>query len=141
LSAANTFVRDHPNCTFLIPRGHEQEISAQLEHNVAWVRLEVKDLSEGRQRITLEDMNRADDTYGTQYEATHNEVRVKYVRFVGDREIMGAVLNAALLTALVHIIALSCLAIRKSRGYGYPYRDQQQPFRSVRMRWAVRHLA
>jgi hypothetical protein len=88
-------------CTY--PPGHEQGISVQLENSVAWVRLEVKDLLEDRQMITLEDMNRADDTHGTQYDAMHTEVRVKYVRFIGDRKLMGAVLNAALLTALLHI--------------------------------------
>jgi hypothetical protein len=120
LSEVNTFVREHPDCTFLIPPGHEQEISVQLENNVAWVRLEVKDRLEGRQMITFEDMNRADDSLGTQYEATRTEVRVKYVHFVGDREIMGAVLNAGLLTALIHIVALSYLTIRRFHGYGVP---------------------
>jgi hypothetical protein len=53
LSAANTFVRDHPNCTFLIPQRHEHEISVLLEHNFAWVRLEVKELSQGHRGSRL----------------------------------------------------------------------------------------
>jgi hypothetical protein len=62
-------------------------------------------------------MSRANDSHGTQYEAADTEVRLKYVRLVGDRDMMGSVFYAALLTALVHIIALSYLVIRNFHRY------------------------
>jgi hypothetical protein len=57
-STAKAFALEHPNCTFLIPKGHEDEIAAQLRHSVFWVNLEAKHLSGNQQKIKLEDGSR-----------------------------------------------------------------------------------
>lgn len=63
----------------------------------------------GAQQISIEDMNRADDTHGTRYEASKEGVRLIRYRYVGDRDAMGVVLAAMALSFVLNVIALVCV--------------------------------
>jgi hypothetical protein len=55
-------------------------------------------------------MDRTDDSHGTRYEASKEGVRLIRYRFVGDRDAMGVVLAAMVLSFLLNGIALVCAA-------------------------------
>jgi hypothetical protein len=123
-SMAKDFTANHPGSTFLIPRSQQstdqeaqqqdtlrqKEVEDQLRPKLAWLSLQVKQLPGGTQQISIEDMNRADDTHGTRYEASKEGARLIRYRFVGDRDAMGVVLAAMVLSVLLNVIALVCVA-------------------------------
>jgi hypothetical protein len=93
-SMAKDFVARHPGATFLIPRSEQstnqqstgqqstdqqarqhdtlqqKEVEEQLRSKLASLSLDVKQLPGGPQQISIEDMDRTDDTHGTRYEAS-----------------------------------------------------------------------
>jgi hypothetical protein len=128
-SMVKDFVARHPGSTLLIPRSQlsadrqstdqqgqqqdtlwQKEVEDQLRPQLAWLSLDVKQLPGGAQQISIEDMNRADDTHGTRYEASKEGVRLIRYRFVGDRDAMGVVLAAMVLSFLLNASALVCAA-------------------------------
>jgi len=108
------FVAEHPNCTFSIPRGHENGLVDQLKRKPKFTVLnfKVQQLADSKQEVTLEDMDPTDDTHGTQYEVVGDQVRLKYYRLIGDRDFMGCMLVAGALTIAIHLIAGGYLAYR-----------------------------
>ena len=88
----------------------QKEVEEQLRPKLASLSLEVKQLPGGAQQILIEDMDRTDDSHGTRYEATKDGVRLIRYRFVGDRDAMGVVLAAMVLSVLLNGIALVCVA-------------------------------
>lgn len=140
-SMAKDFAASHPGSTFLIPRSEQstgqydeqqtqqpdtlrqKEVEEQLRSKLAWLSLDVKHLPGVAQQISIEDMNRADDTHGTRYEASKEGVRLIRYRFVGDRDAMGVLLTAMVLSFLLNVVALICV-------YGwfiYRWRKGSQP--------------
>jgi hypothetical protein len=127
-SMAKDFAANHPGATFLIPRseqGAEQqstdehlqqdalrqkEVEDQLRLKLASLSLDVKQVPGGAQQISIEDMDRTDDTHGTRYEASKDGVRLIRYRFVGDRDAMGVLLAAMVLSFLLNLVALVCVA-------------------------------
>jgi hypothetical protein len=136
-SMAKDFAASHPGSTFLIPRSEQsadqqstgqpntgqpnmgqqgpqqdtlrqKEVEEQLRLKLAWLSLDVEQLPGGAQQISIEDMDRTDDTHGTRYEASKDGVRLIRYRFVGDRDAMGVVLAAMVLSVLLNLIALVC---------------------------------
>jgi hypothetical protein len=122
-SMAKDFAASHPGATFLIPRSEQstdqparqhdtlrqKEVEEQLRSKLAWLSLDVKQLPGNAQQISIEDMDRTDDTHGTRYEASKERVRLIRYRFVGDRDAMGVVLAAMVLSFLLNMIALVCV--------------------------------
>jgi hypothetical protein len=122
-SMAKDFVATHPGATFLIPRSEQnadqqarqhdtlqqKEVEEQLRSKLASLSLDVKQLPSGAQQISIEDMDRTDDTHGTRHEASKDGVRLIRYRFVGDRDAMGVVLGAMVLSFLLNAIALVCV--------------------------------
>jgi hypothetical protein len=136
-SMAKDFVATHPGATFLIPRSEQsadqqstgqqmgqqnreqqggpqgalrqKEVEEQLRSKLAQLSLDVKQLPSRAQQISIEDMDRTDDTHGTRYEASKDGVRLIRYRFVGDRDAMGVVLAAMVLSVLLNGIALVCV--------------------------------
>ena len=138
-SMAKDFAANHPGSTFLIPRGQQsadqqstgqqntgqpnmgqqgpqqdtlrqKEVEDQLRLKLASLSLDVKQLPGGAQQISIEDMDRTDDTHGTRYEASKDGVRLIRYRFVGDRDAMGVLLAAMVLSFLLNLVALVCVA-------------------------------
>ena len=133
-SLAKDFAANHPGATFLIPRSEqgaeqqstgqqnmgqqgpqqdmlrEKEVEEQLRPKLASLSLDVKQLPSGAQQISIEDMDRTDDTHGTRYEASKDGVRLIRYRFVGDRDAMGVLLAAMGLSFLLNLVALVCVA-------------------------------
>jgi hypothetical protein len=132
-SMAKDFAARHPGATFLIPRSQQgagqqstgqqsqqqgqpqdalrqKEVEEQLRPKLASLSLDVKQLPGGAQQISIEDMDRTDDTHGTRYEASKDGVRLLRYRFVGDRDAMGVVLAAMVLSFLLNGIALVSVA-------------------------------
>lgn len=83
----------------------------------------MKQLPGGAQQISIEDMDRTDDTHGTRYEASQTGLRLIRYRFVGDRDAMGVVLAAVALSFLLNSIALVCVA----GWFIYRWRKGSQP--------------
>jgi hypothetical protein len=90
-------------------RFRRRKLKDQLRLKLAWLSLEVKQLPGGAQQISIEDMDRTDDTHGTRYEASKDGVRLIRYRFVGDRDAMGVLLAAMVLSFLLNVIALICV--------------------------------
>jgi hypothetical protein len=123
-SMVKDFAARHSGATFLIPRSQQggdqqgqpqdalrqKEVEDQLRPKLASLSLDVKQLPGGTQQISIEDMDRTDDSHGTRYEATKDGVRLIRYRFVGDRDAMGVMLAAMVLSFLVNVIALVCVA-------------------------------
>ena len=136
-SMAKDFVANHPGATFLIPRSEQgtdqqaqqqdtlqqKEVEEQLRSKLAWLSLDVTQLPGGAQQISIEDMNRADDTHGTRYLASKDGVRLIRYRYVGDRDAMGVVLAAVALSFLLNLIALVCVC----GWFIYRWRKGSQP--------------
>lgn len=98
----------------------QKEVEEQLRSKLAWLSLDVMQLTGGAQQISIEDMNRADDTHGTRYEASKEGVRLIRYRYVGDRDAMGVVLTAIALSFLLNVIALVCVAGSSTAGVKVP---------------------
>jgi hypothetical protein len=137
-SIVKDFAARHAGATFLIPRSRQgagqqstgqqstaqqsqpqgqpqdalrqKEVEEQLRPKLASLSLDVKQLPGGAQQISIEDMDRTDDTHGTRYEASKDGVRLLRYRFVGDRDAMGVVLAAMVLSFLLNGIALVSVA-------------------------------
>jgi hypothetical protein len=88
----------------------EKEVEERLRPKLASLSLDVKQLPSGAQQISIEDVDRTDDTHGTHYEASKDGVRLIRYRFVGDRDAMGVLLAAMVLSFLLNLIALVCVA-------------------------------
>jgi hypothetical protein len=109
-SQANDFAHAHPDSTFLIPLDRQKEVEEQLKSRLklASLLIEAAQLPNGSERISIEDMDRADDSHGTRYDASKSSVRLTAYRFVGDRDAIGVMLGAMALSALLNVIALLC---------------------------------
>ena len=111
-SFAKTFASKHTQCTFLIPVDRRNEVLNELKtkQGLPWLSLQVTQLTEGKQEVLIEDMDRTDDTHGTRYEASRADVILRSSRFIGDRDAMGVLLVAMALSAIVNFTALAVLA-------------------------------
>jgi hypothetical protein len=107
-SSAKGFADENPRCTFLIPINRQSEVLDQLRasQKFASITLQVKQLSENKQEVLVEDMDRADDVQGTRYEALETQVKLKSYRYVGDRDAFGVAITSIVLSATVHLIVL-----------------------------------
>ena len=118
---AETFVKDHPGATFLIARGWEDSVVARLmrtPEGLPSASIKTKWVADTIEQITLEYMSRADDTEGSRYIATPNHVALQQVRHVGDRDGMGIVIAAIVVTPLVQLfgaIGAIVWAVRRRR--------------------------
>lgn len=120
-SSAKGFADQNQRCTFLIPINRQSEVLDQLRasQKFASITLQVKQLSENKQEVLVEDMDRADDVHGTRYEALETQLKLKSYRCVGDRDAFGVAITSIVLSATVHLIVLgyigakSILRVRK----------------------------
>jgi hypothetical protein len=113
-ATATAYVSAHPGSTFLIPIERVNEVKEQLTASlkIPSITLEVKPLRDGREEITLEYMDRADDSYGIRYKATRNAVELRSSRYAGDRDGIGVLLIAMGLTVLLHLMVIGYFAFR-----------------------------
>jgi hypothetical protein len=126
-SMVKDFAARHAGATFLVPRSQQgtgqqsqqqgqpqdalrqKEVEEQLRPKLASLSLDVKQLPSGAQQISIEDMDRTDDSHGTRYEASKDGVRLIRYRFAGNRDAMGVVLAAMVLSFLLNVFALVCV--------------------------------
>jgi hypothetical protein len=88
----------------------------KVRQKCAWIKLQVKQLSENKQDVLVEDMDQADDTHGSRYEALETQVKLKSYRFLGDRDAFGVVITSVVLSATVHLIVLGYIGGRSIFG-------------------------
>jgi len=111
---AAAYVYAHRGSTFFVPIGQLNEVKEQLKARlkIPWITLEIKPLSDGNEEITLEYMDRTDDSHGVRYKATRDAVELRSSRYAGDRDGMGILLMAMGLTVLIHLVVIGYFAFR-----------------------------
>ena len=113
-ATAAAYVYAHPGSTFLVPIGRLDEVKEQLKASlkIPWITLEIKPLPDSGEEITLEYMDRTDDSHGVRYKATRDAVELRSSRYAGDRGGMGILLTAMGLTVLIHLVVIGYFAFR-----------------------------
>jgi hypothetical protein len=113
-ATAAAYVYAHPGSTLLVPIGRLNDVKEQLKASlkIPSIDLEIKPLSDGNEEITLEFMDRTDDSHGVRYKATRDAVELRSSRYAGDRDGIGILLMAMGLTVLLHLVVIGYFAFR-----------------------------
>jgi hypothetical protein len=113
-SSAGDYPSTHPGSTFVIPSNQQNKVEERLKTNlnISWDTFEVKRLSDSQEQINFYFIDQADDCYGSRYRASKDRVRLERYRYVGDRDEMGIVLIAVLVTLAVNVVVLGYFVFR-----------------------------
>ena len=108
---ADGYRAEHPGCTFLIPAGRKSQLQERLRNDLklSWTTFEIKTLADGQEEITLDFMDRTDDSHGSRYKATNNKVELESYRYVSDRGGIGIILLAMFMSFAIHVLVLGFL--------------------------------
>jgi len=114
LSYARDYPSEHPGSTFLIPTDRKDLIKERLQstQKLSWTTFEINQRSDSQEQITLDFMDRTDDTHGSRYTATKDGVQLESYRYVSDRGGIGIVLLAMIVTLGFDVLVLGSVVGR-----------------------------
>jgi hypothetical protein len=117
LASVTDYSASHREATFLIPGDKQNQLKKRLQddHKLSWNTFDIKQISDRQQEITLYFMDRTDDSQGSRYKATKNNVQLESYRYISDRGGMGIVLFAVLFSAGIHVVVLGYFLVRAVR--------------------------
>jgi hypothetical protein len=114
LSYARDYPSEHPGATFFIPIDRQNQIKERLQttQKLSWTTFEIKNLSDSQEQITLDFMDRTDDTHGSRYKAAKGNVQLESYRYVSDRGGIGIVFLAMLVTLCLDVLVVGSVVGR-----------------------------
>jgi len=114
LSSARDYPSEHPGSTFLIPMGRQNLIKDRLQtsQNLSWTTFDINQRSDSQEQITLDFMDRTDDTHGSRYIATKDGVQLESCRYVSDRGGIGILFLAMVVTLGFDVLVLGFVVAR-----------------------------